>query len=112
MESISEEDIESVEAMDGFHLKQLLSGRSMNLQHARIEPDTEGLEHSHPEEQLTVIVSGKFTLITEDGSVTLEPGDAYLLEPNEVHNGRAEGEPVEMFDIFSPARPDPEWAQE
>jgi hypothetical protein len=49
MESISEEDIESVEAMDGLHLKQLLSGRSMNLQHARIEPDTEGLEHSHPE---------------------------------------------------------------
>lgn len=62
--------------------------------------------HSHPHEQMGIIVSGHAEFTVGGVTQTLGPGDLYRIPSNVVHKVVALDEPVKAFDVFSPVRED------
>jgi quercetin dioxygenase-like cupin family protein len=104
---------EAVEAVPNVHLAQLAGGERMSVQHFRIEPGATVPEHHHHHEQAGFVYSGELTFTLEDGSeVVVGSGDSYSLAGEEVHGAENRGDvAVEGVDIFSPPRPNPDWAE-
>lgn len=102
-----------VEAVENVHLAQLAIGENASVQHFRLEPGATVPRHSHPHEQTGFVYRGEMTFLLEDGEeVVVGDGDSYVLAGDEPHGAENRGaEPVEGVDIFSPPRPDPDWAE-
>ena len=113
MERVPLDESDVVEAVPDVHLAQLAVGESMSVQHFRIDPGATVPEHSHHHEQAGFVYRGELTFVLADGSeVVVGPGDSYDLASEEVHGAENRGdEPVEGVDIFSPPRPNPDWAE-
>jgi len=61
--------------------------------------------HHHPEEQMTVVLSGRIVFTTPTGEVALGPGGSLLVPPNLPHGARVEGgETVESINVLAPRR--------
>ena len=58
---------------------------SFSLQVMRFEPDDEDPMHAHAEEEIYHIDAGEATLVTEDESVEVAPGDVVHLRPGTDH---------------------------
>lgn len=105
MDSLSATEGVEREVVDGVFLTQLVSGDEMSVLHYRIVPGATVPEHSHHHEQAGYVLSGEVTFVLDSQTVTLRPGDSYVLHSNEVHAAENRGnEPVEGLDIFSPPR--------
>lgn len=64
-------------------------------------------EHSHPQEQIGVVYSGKAKLKIGNEERTVEKGDLYCIPGNVPHSDTCIGdEPFVMLDIFYPIRED------
>ena len=63
--------------------------------------------HTHPHEQLGIVLEGEMTLTVGDEVRTLKQGDAYLAPPNVPH-GRSAASKVQirMLEVFSPPKED------
>ena len=61
--------------------------------------------HSHPHEQCTYIISGKFEFNINGVKKILGPGDSTYKEPGVVHGAVCLEEGM-LIDIFTPARED------
>ena len=70
------------------------------------EPRAIVQEHSHPHEQMGIIVSGKVEFTIGGQTATLGPGDLYRIPSNVKHRVVALGETAVAFDVFAPARED------
>jgi len=69
-----------------------------------LDPDTELPMHSHPHEQLGIVIEGRIEF-TIDGEVkTLKPGDVYVIPGDVVHAAKTFDHPVKVMDVFSPVR--------
>lgn len=63
--------------------------------------------HSHPFDQLSLIVTGKVLMVIGDKEYVCEAGSAAYIPPNVPHTSIALGnEPQLMIDVFSPVRDD------
>ncbi len=62
--------------------------------------------HQHPQEQISVILSGEVTMTIAGETRLLKPGDICLVAGNVEHGGLAGAEGARMIDIFSPVRPE------
>lgn len=110
MERVGTTDRESNEVTDGVYLTQLAAGERMSLQYARVEPGAVVDEHSHENEQIGYVISGRITLITDDDEVELGPEDSYVVNADEPHAFANRGdETVVAVDLLSPPRGDPDW---
>ncbi len=58
---------------------------SFSLRVMRFEPGDEDPMHAHAEEEIYHIDTGKATLVTEDESINVEPGDVVHLNPGTEH---------------------------
>jgi quercetin dioxygenase-like cupin family protein len=70
------------------------------------QPDSIVLDHSHPHEQMGIIISGKVSFTIGGQTQELGPGDMYRIPSNIVHRVAAVAGPAVAFDVFSPARDD------
>lgn len=61
--------------------------------------------HSHPHEQVSYVVRGKFQFETEGCLYVLQPGDSLYFGPN-VQHGLVALEDGIVLDIFTPCRED------
>ena len=61
--------------------------------------------HSHENEQLSLIISGKLLFQYDDGEITAESGDLVEIAPNEPHRVEALDDTL-AIDIFQPVRQD------
>jgi quercetin dioxygenase-like cupin family protein len=61
-------------------------------------------EHSHPHEQVGMVVSGRAVFVIGGEEKTLGPGDMYRIPGGVRHKVRALEEPVQALDIFTPVR--------
>lgn len=111
MEIVPANGMEEVEVEDGVFLAQLAAGEEMSIQHLRMEPGARVPEHSHHHEQVGFVYQGEQTFILEDGdALTVDPGESYWLESEEVHGAENRGdEELLAIDVFSPPRPNPNW---
>ena len=72
-----------------------------------LEPGMDVNPHSHPFEQVAVIVSGKVRFHVGDEVFEAEPGTFIRIPPNVMHYGEPIGdEPALNLDVFSPIRDD------
>lgn len=72
----------------------------------RFEPHSVVEDHSHPHEQMGIIISGRAEFTVGDQKATLGPGELYRIPSNVVHRVVALEEAVVAFDVFSPVRDD------
>jgi unsaturated pyranuronate lyase len=82
------------------------SGDALMLSLVNFEPGSIVPEHSHPHEQMGMMISGRaeFTI----GGVTrvLGPGDIWRIPGNVPHRVRALDGPAVALDVFHPVRED------
>jgi len=69
-----------------------------------LKPHSVVEEHSHPHEQVGIILEGRATFFVGDEQRTLQPGDMYLIPGNIRHKVIALDQPVKALDIFCPVR--------
>lgn len=72
-----------------------------------LEPGMEVRPHSHPQEQLVMVVKGKMRFFIGDDTVEVDQGGMVRIPPNVTHCGEVVGdETVLNLDVFSPMRED------
>ena len=61
-------------------------------------------EHSHPHEQVGMLLSGRALFFIGAEQKTLQPGDLYVIPGNTLHKVIALDAPVRALDVFHPVR--------
>jgi quercetin dioxygenase-like cupin family protein len=93
------------ELADGVTAKPLFGeGTMLNL--VELEPKATVARHSHPHEQLGVVLQGSMTLVVEGEDHVLEEMDAYALPGGIEHEGIAGPQGALVLDVFRPVRED------
>jgi quercetin dioxygenase-like cupin family protein len=78
----------------------------MMLSLATLEPHAVVEEHSHPHEQVGMVIEGTAIFIIGGEQKTLQPGDMYRIPGNVRHKVIALDQTVKALDIFEPIRQD------
>jgi quercetin dioxygenase-like cupin family protein len=78
----------------------------MMLSLAVLEPHSVVEEHSHPHEQVGMVVEGRAIFIVGGEEKTLQQGDMYRIPGNVRHKVIALEETCKALDIFYPVRED------
>ena len=85
------------------HTALLVTGESCQLVWAKFEPGGTYQLHSHPHEQMSVMVSGRMRLKVGDEVRDIGPGDMWYAPANVQHGGEILGEePVVFIDVYAP----------
>jgi len=82
------------------------AGERMMLSLAEFEPDAVVEAHSHPHEQVGIVLEGEARFIVGDEERVLSPGDMYTIPGGVTHRVVATGEGLKALDIFHPIRED------
>jgi unsaturated pyranuronate lyase len=81
-----------------------ISGERCQLLQIKLEPGFES-DHSHPEEQIGLVLSGAVQITIEKETKTCCEGDAYHIPAGIRHSFKVVSiEPAEILDIFSPPK--------
>ena len=83
---------------------QPVIGESLMSCWIALEPGAVVAEHSHPHEQLGVVVEGSVSLTVGGERRELVAGDAYVVPSDVVHGGVAGADGVLIVDTFVPVR--------
>ena len=92
------------EIVPGFHGK-FAHTENMTASFWGIEAGAELPEHAHPQEQISVVVAGKFEMTLDGKKELLEKGKVALIPANVKHSGKALTD-CEIMDVFYPVRED------
>jgi quercetin dioxygenase-like cupin family protein len=110
MEVIPESEVESIEAVDGVHLKLLAGGTEENVQHFTIEPGATVPEHSHHHEQVGYMLDGALEFAVDGETKRVAVGDSYVIAGDEPHGAENVGDvPAVGLEVFAPPRDGPDW---
>lgn len=90
---------------DGVML-HLFGGENTMLSVVDFEPHSIVPDHSHPHEQMGMVLEGEFEFTIDGETRTVRDGDFYRVPPNVVHSVKAGDCPARALDIFSPPRED------
>jgi quercetin dioxygenase-like cupin family protein len=85
---------------------QTCAAEHMMLSLATLTPHSVVEEHSHPHEQVGMVVEGKAVFFIGDEQKTLGPGDMYRIPGKVKHRVVALEQTVKALDIFYPIRED------
>jgi unsaturated pyranuronate lyase len=95
--------LDSFRLADGATAKALFGeGAMLNL--VELEPDAVVARHSHPHEQLGMILRGSMTLEVDGVDHVLEEMDGYTLPGGVEHEGSAGPHGALVLDVFRPVR--------
>lgn len=86
--------------------RQMIVGQNMTMCRFRFEPFVVTEEHSHPHEQMTLVVQGKVKFIISGEERVVSAGDVLHFPPHNRHGATMLDEEVILIDIFSPVRED------
>ncbi len=91
----------------GNGLKRRIAAYHDNLMcvEMHFEKGAEGVMHSHPHEQISYVISGKFEFTVGDKTHVISAGDCTLKQPN-IEHGAVCLEPGVLIDFFTPCRED------
>lgn len=98
---------------DGLPEKEVVTGMFAKIVHTdnmsvirwRILKDAKLPEHSHPHEQVTLVLKGELLLTVDGKEYLLKEGDFLPIKSNLVHSGLAKSD-VDVIDVFNPVRTD------
>jgi quercetin dioxygenase-like cupin family protein len=60
--------------------------------------------HSHPHEQLGIVIEGQIEFSVAGEVKVLKPGEVYVIPGGVEHEARTFDQPVKVLDVFSPVR--------
>lgn len=69
-----------------------------------LDPNTELPSHSHPHEQLGMVLEGEIEFIVAGEVNILKPYDIYIIPGGVYHAAKTFSQPVKVLDVFSPLR--------
>ena len=98
-------DLELEYADQGIQRRMTAHHDNLMCVEVHFEKGAIGAMHSHPHEQITYVLSGKFEFNIDGKKVILEKGDSTYKQPGIVH-GAVCLEAGVLLDIFTPARQD------
>ena len=81
-------------------------GTGMMLSYVEIEPGAVVEAHSHPHEQVGMVVEGEARFLVGDEERVLKPGDMYRIPGGVTHRVVALEAGLKALDIFHPIRED------
>jgi len=82
------------------------AANAMMLSFVEIEPFAEVAEHSHPHEQVGMVVEGAALFVIGSEEKVLHKGDRYRIPGDVKHRVTALSERCKALDIFCPVRDD------
>ena len=82
------------------------AGKNLMLSVVRFEPRSVVAEHSHPHEQMGILLEGRLEFTIGTVIRLLAPGDIWRIPGGVVHSVRALDGPVLALDVFHPIRED------
>jgi quercetin dioxygenase-like cupin family protein len=98
-------DFKAVEPAPGFFV-HAVSGQNLMICEVILQPRSESPLHSHPYEEMAIIIEGAFEMTMGDEKKLLKKGDVFLAPPGIVHGGITHDEKTIMISAFSPPRED------
>jgi len=104
MTFISLEGLSTVEPIAGF-TGTFLHSEEMTLATWEISAGSPFPEHSHPHEQIMMILEGEFELTVEDETELMRPGIVAIIPSDNKHSGTALTD-CRVIDVFHPVRED------
>jgi quercetin dioxygenase-like cupin family protein len=93
----------AIEIAPGVRTRPLARG-SLMFSLVEVEDGCVSPLHSHPEEQMGLILEGAFERQQGDEVRVLNEGDGFYVPPNVEHGGRAVGGTCRILDVFTPPR--------
>jgi quercetin dioxygenase-like cupin family protein len=85
---------------------QTAAADQMMLSLATLQPHSVVAEHSHPHEQVGMVIEGRALFHIGGETKTLQPGDMYRIPGGVMHRVVALEQTVKALDIFYPIRED------
>jgi quercetin dioxygenase-like cupin family protein len=86
--------------------RQMVTGQNVMICRFTFDPFVVTDEHTHPHEQMTMVMKGKVKFMI-DGEVTIvSAGDVLHFPPHNRHGATMLDEEVVLIDVFSPPRED------
>jgi quercetin dioxygenase-like cupin family protein len=82
------------------------AGQQMMLSYVEFEPHAVVQPHSHPHEQMGLLLEGELTFTIGGQTRTLQAGDMWRIPGGVVHSAVAGDAPVKALDAFHPVRED------
>lgn len=95
---------QAVETAPHIHT-QGFTGEHLMVTHLVFEAGAVGASHSHPHEQMTVVLRGEMEFTLGEERKVLKTGEVIAIPSNIVHSAVALTE-TELLDIFTPVRDD------
>lgn len=86
--------------------RQMFVGEQMMICRFQFAPFLVTAEHSHPHEQMSLVMSGRVRFFIEGQERIAGPGDVLHFPSNCVHGATMMAEEVVLIDIFTPLRED------
>ena len=86
--------------------RQMVVGENVMVCRFTFDPFVVTDVHSHPHEQMTLVVQGKARFTIDGLTVIAAPGDVLHFPPHNRHGATMLDEEVVLIDIFSPIRED------
>ncbi|MFQ3649655.1 MAG: cupin domain-containing protein [Gemmataceae bacterium] len=83
---------------------QTTAGEQMQLSVVEMEPNAVVEAHSHPNEQVGMVLAGRALFMIGGEQKMLGPGDLYLIPGGVVHRVVASEQGLRALDIFTPVR--------
>jgi quercetin dioxygenase-like cupin family protein len=82
------------------------AGKNLMLSVVHFEPCSVVLEHSHPHEQMGILLEGRLEFMIGGETRKLGPGDIWRIPGGVLHSVRALDGPARALDVFCPIRSD------
>src|SRR5262249_49224500 len=86
--------------------RQMVVGENVMVVRFRFVPFLVTPQHTHPHEQMSLVVSGRVRFFIEGKETIASPGDVLHFPSNCLHGATMMDEEVVLIDIFSPIRED------
>jgi quercetin dioxygenase-like cupin family protein len=104
MPFVSLENLDRSEELPGY-LGAFLHSDNMTVASWEVDAGSSFPEHSHPHEQISIVVEGRFELTMDGDTDVLTPGRIAVIPADTPHSGTAVTD-CEIIDVFSPVRED------
>lgn len=83
-----------------------LAGQNMMLSYVEFEPHSVVELHSHPHEQMGLLLEGELTFVIGDERHVVKPGQMWRIPGGVPHSATAGPQRVLALDVFHPVRDD------
>jgi len=90
---------------EGAH-SHILTGEKMTLSFAHLQAGSYFPVHTHPYEQMMVVLKGELDAVLEGKLYKMSPGDVIFFPEGSQHGAQMRDVDCEILDVFTPARPD------